>query len=536
MAFGRRKQDPTAAPQEDSVQLADPNREPDDNRQLLHQLLTHTGLSWILYSPWAATDLLRASAQIAPTLQRSTVKGKCFLSLDVDPATLWTVVQGTRGSAIVVFGSPESDIDTIFPRIAQPFESVRPPLSHGFVFSGSAPRTFAALLTDAELVPAWEVDEFRHISDQSGYTDLPGSIRWAARGWEPGPGKSLRRDFVDLDGDNVSVILLCDEYPKLVERVGESSDGDVSGLACLATAGGPYSLEWWNPAVMFTRPVPTGIGSPELLELAQTLCNDLAAGLATIRDRPAPAPHFSSRSFPIPVTGVAYTVTERVRESVPSGTSTFESVNERALRLRSARGSGFEHTLRGPGDELLSPPWITVNSAAVDQDSGRYVAAGRLTHQVWDMPPAHDLGAIDGRNGATFTEQGHPGGLMWPTVHLYAGSMTDATTIPLGADGNVISVDLHGRTGTIAALEFLGGSVAAVALHRDGQPRQLLTVVAAFRVPNRSSSVATANGSSFKEVCAPRWSRCPREDGCNSTWEARPGGQRHRPPSCQWRT
>lgn len=525
MAFGRNRRE--QGPSDDTVKLTDPGREPTNPRQLLHGFLTDAGLSVVLYGPLTAEDLLRRVANAAPILRQSSQVGGCFSSLDADPNTLWTAMQGSAGAAVGVFLAPDSDSLLVMKEIIQRFEALPDPLLHGFVTLGSAQPAFAALVADAEVVPAWEVDEFRHVPSQPGYTTYPASIRRAAMSWQRGPADSYRREFVDTDGETVTVSLVFDGYPMLLEQFAEAPSDDLSHLASLVDDG-PYQLQWWDPGVMFTRQVHAGVTATDLVKMAQSLCDDLAEGLARLREErsagsPALASSITSRSFTMPDHGLAYTVTERVRESVPDGMSTFDSINEMAAELRGARKSGFEYALRGSDDELLSPTWLTVVAAAMDGPTGRFVVGGHLTHEVWDLPPAYDLGAIDGRNWATFPQQGHGGGLKWPRTQLYVGSVPAGTAYPLTASTDVISVDLHGPSGTVGVLEFLGSSSSAVAVYPSGGPRRLLTVVEdiAGNEPLHFSGngewllLPTSNHSTLIEVASGRWTRI---DVGNTTW------------------
>src|SRR5664279_218539 len=282
MAFGRSRREQTPreqapreqAPRDDEVQLADPGRVDSDPRQFVHGMLTKCGLSVVLYGPLIAEDLLRRVAQAVPVLRRSSRMAGCILQLDADPETLWTVVQGSTGAAVVLFCSPESDIPLVM-EVLDRFKSLPAPLSHGLVTQGSAPRAFAAVIADAEVVPAWEIDEFRQVSPDPGYPALPASVRRAAMSWPRGPGDSYLREFVDSDGDTVTVGLAVDGYPMLIEKFGEAPTQDLSHLAPLVEQG-PYELKWWDPQVMFVRAVPAGITAAELEEIAQSMCNDLA--------------------------------------------------------------------------------------------------------------------------------------------------------------------------------------------------------------------------------------------------------------------
>ncbi|MCY1230733.1 hypothetical protein D9M72_431580 [compost metagenome] len=328
---------------------------------------------------------------------------------------------------------------------------------------GSGSPELVALIEAADVAPVWEVQEFRHIADADTFPTIPASVRRAARAWQRTGLDLYKQEFQDLDGDSVDVFLGLNEgFPVLVTTLGGVSGGDIDRLHSLA-ARGPYALERWDEAVVFTRSLRPGTEETELLEHAQLLVDDLAAGLAELRQANAPGlpPEPDGRSiwdklaagpgggvvlrgFNWPVTAAEFTTTERVRESIAEGESTFDSVDRLARELKAERGSGFEYAWRASGEDLISSTWLTVKSASVDTESGRVVATGHLTHEVWDMPPAHDLGAIDGRNAFSFTEQGHPGGLYWPSDNIYVGSLTTGALVPLDASTNVNSVDLDG--------------------------------------------------------------------------------------------
>ena len=183
------------------------------------------------------------------------------------------------------------------------------------------------------------------------------------------------------------------------------------------------------------------------------------------------------RQFEWPTDAVDYTLTERVREAVQEGNSTFDSVEKLAEHLHAIRGAGFEHSWRAAGDIRVSPSWLTLKDAAVDGESGRVVGVGHLTHEAFGMSPAHDLGAIDGRNAFGFTDAGHGGGLWMPTNALYVGSTRTGILTPLDAGWNFLSADIFGADGTVGTLDFLGSSAGCVAVYDASGKRRELTVI-----------------------------------------------------------
>jgi hypothetical protein len=365
------------------------------------------------------------------------------------------------------------------------------------VHLGSTVSDVVELVADGDVVPVWEVPDFAHI-EAGGYTTLPAGVRRAARSWNRLGLELYKRSVRDSDGDLMDVLLgLFGGRPALALGISPAPE-DKSTFQGI-TKRGPYSLEHMEDALAFVCSIPEGTDASALDELSQRMVDDFAAEWAKLRptgSAPAETPALplerdgrsiwdrleaaseestASRPFYWPALAV-YTTTERVRESVSEPDSTFETVNTLAHQLRAKRGSGFEYSWRASGDASISPSWLSIQSASLDPETGRAVASGHLAHEVWNFAPAHDLGAIDGRNAFSFTEQGHPGGLFMPSSSLYAGSALSGAFIPLDAGVNVISVDLHGPTGTVASLEYLGGSTGAASIYDTLGTRRLLTV------------------------------------------------------------
>jgi hypothetical protein len=490
---------PSAGTTGGQTSLADPGLDETDPRQLLYTLLSSSGLSLVLSGPVPVEEVLRVAVELAPSLRDSSHLGRGFFRLGKDPETTWTAVEGRHGASVVVACAPGSDSSLILEAILTPFQNAPRPLSLEMVHLGSSSPDAIRALTEVDVVPAWEAPAFAHLRTSSnGWATLRPWARRAARSWER-PGLELYgRTVQDVDGDSMHVLFgLIEGRTLLVLGLGPVAEyqGQYQALA----ENGPYWIEHIEGTVAFVREVPEGTDGAELEGLAQRIADDFATGVAALREAsaqsPTPAlpPEASDRPLwerleeateectagrPVHWPALAlYTVTERVREAVAEGESTFDSVNVLAHQLRARRRAGFEYSWRASGDSPISPSWLTIRSARLDPETGRAVACGHLTHEVWGMDPAHDLGAIDGRNNFTFTEQGHPNGLFWPASALYVGSARSGAFLPLDARANVVSVDLHGPSGTIGVLEHLGSSTGAVAVYEPAGRRRLLTVV-----------------------------------------------------------
>ncbi|MEU1899152.1 hypothetical protein ABZ512_12285 [Nocardiopsis dassonvillei] len=483
---------------EERTDIRDPGLEPGDPRQLLFTLLKGCGLSFVLVGPGPVEETLEEAVRLVPALCASSRMGNgLFFRLDQDPETFWTAVESPLGSAVIVSVTPGSDSQLLFRLVFQPFERAEPPFTRQLITEGSTGSGLAALIGAADVAPAWEVAALSDLAASDTFPTLPASVRRAVRSWERVGTDLYRRQVRDGNGNAVKVLLTLDEgRPRLVTAIGETASlGGLDRLAPL-TEPGPYVLEDWEGLVMVVRPVPLGVEEARLVEWSELLVKDIAAGFAALyladtqppppepatesvweRVEKAPSGSVPVRTFHLPAGPTDYTFTERVRESLPEEESTFDAIDLLARRLRESRGSGFGHAWRSDDDSALSPSWLTLTSAAVDQESGRVVGAGHLNHEAWDLPPAHDLGAIDGRNMSDFAEQGHTRGLFLPSAPLYIGSVRTGVLMPLDATVDLQSVDLHGATGVIAALGFLGHSTGAAFVYSPSGERRLLTVL-----------------------------------------------------------
>lgn len=464
----------------------------DDPRWAVSGLLDAMGMSVLLMAPTTIEHTLAEALRLAPVLTSSSPLGRGVMRLDADPETMWVAVESPSGSAVIVFGSPQSNSDLIFQRIVVPFESAPSPFQRGMVFAGSADESTVGVLVDYNIVAVTEFTPFEHIATSDGHAILPISARRAASHWKQLAAELYATVVNGGDGDDAQVYLArMNGRAELLTPIGEGSAPDwVAPLV----AEGAHRIEYLEPTVMLVTPTPTTSDGGELDAAARQLVNDAAAAFERAKNGAIAAPASrdvldiwaqiaAARAEPsggrrwVPSQDAPeVTIVECVRESGP-GDSTFESVDALARVLRQSRGTGFEHAWRSAEGALLSPEWLTVRSAVLDPASGRVVAAGHLTHTSVGMAPAHDLGALDGRNGFTFSEAAHGGGLLWPAQVLYVGSAHARMLLPLDATMNILAVDYEPLSGNIAVLQKLGSSAGAVSIVDASGRRYVLTTL-----------------------------------------------------------
>lgn len=470
-----------------TTEIRNPGLGSDEPRQLAFELLKAMGMTVLLTSPYPAEYVLGEAMRVAPTLARSTHLNRALMRLDADPATMWMAVESPTGSAILVFGSPESDTNLIMTQVMQPFESTAAPFARAIAFQGSADDDVAALLDGFDVVPVAEWSPFAERSE--GFAVLPITVRRAASTWERVGAELYRKNYPDADNADVFLTLQNGQV-ELWTTVGE---GSAPGWVAPLTSAGTHRIEMLDPAVAVATPLSLPVDAEGLDAAAVRLVSELSAAFEAARGDARPTlPATSaredlwagleaaadsmvpSRHWQRPEALPTVSVVERIRESLDE--PPFDTLDSIARQLREARGAGFEHAWRTGDAPPISPSWMTPRSAVVDPHSGRVVMAGHLTHQVWGLPPAHDLGAMDGRNRFTFSDAGHPGGIAWPVHTVYVGSVLTGTLVPLDATLSATSVDLHAHGG-IAVLHHLGSSTSAVSLFTPSGTRRVLTTV-----------------------------------------------------------
>ncbi|AIY03015.1 hypothetical protein ART_3416 [Arthrobacter sp. PAMC 25486] len=475
-----------------TANVRDPGLAADDPRQLLFGLLSDCGLSIVLSGQVTADVVISRAAQLMPILRRSTHIGRGFLKLNQDPNTVWTAVEGSRGSAVIVFCAPDSDNNLIFKEITLPLDSVAPPLSRELVTLGSTVPEVADIIDGADIAPVWEQLEFRAIGD-GDFSVMPASIRRAARSWNR-IGANLYKKQLDLtNGDEVDIYLgLYNNHPSLFTNTGENANSKLKFIQKLVDTK-LYSFEEWDETSVLMRHLAPGTDHAVLDQLAETMANDFVNTFADVRNallteipsEPESASIWAriemtpAGSFPVlPAEGPSpageFSFVERVRESYPEDSSAFDSINRAAQTLREERGACLSHSWRNDRGFPLSPSRITVTSASHDSKTGRIVAAGHPAHEMWDLPPALDLGAIDGRN-LSATDEWPSGGLLWPANRLYIGSSKTNMLVPFDCDANVISVDLDSKTSAIATFEQVDGRSGSISIRGNDGRRRFLT-------------------------------------------------------------
>lgn len=169
-----------------------------------------------------------------------------------------------------------------------------------------------------------------------------------------------------------------------------------------------------------------------------------------------------------------YVYTERIREALPDDQSTYDYLNTLGTWLIERRGHGFGYTTRTNTGQPTGPAWLNVHDQAVDPASGRIVLAGYPTHASFGLPPALDLGAIDGRNLVTFKDaEGRQIGLVAPNEQVYVGSLRTGTLVPYSFGREARSVDLDPHTGVAAVLSGYSGQGVVWLIEADGTRRSL---------------------------------------------------------------
>lgn len=480
-----------------TASLVPPSLPDQDPRKTVYGLLHACGLSVLLTSPYRVEHVLLEAISRAPVLASSSTVGGGFMRLDADPETYWVAVESPAGSAVIVFASPQSDSMLLTRGITIPFESSPSPFAREMVFQAETEPSVVALLTDYEVAPVTEFEPFSHIAQTEGHLNMPITVRRAARHWDRLTANDYIASFESAatgETEMVKVLLTLEAgRPELWTMINEQ--GHVPAWAQPMVDAGTHRIDAIDEQIFLITRLSAVEDSDALDAAARRLVADAFAAYATATRSAVPAMTSESRltdlwaridrisqaqpvgrKWDTPESMPEFGFIERVRESV-SGDSSFESVDQLARMLRQHRGTGFEYAWRGDGDQLLSPDWLTVRSAVVDVDSGHVVVAGHLSHSMWNLPPAHDLGGIDGRNRITFPEHGHEGGLLYPTFGVYVGSLRSGSLLPLDLTLNVIAVDLDARTGLIAVLHHLGGSTGAVTVISPTQDRRLLTVL-----------------------------------------------------------
>ena len=506
MAFGRNRQGPSEnTPESEPSGLVDcGDYEEGDPRYLFHQFLRGCGLTIVIQHPGTSGDLVRQVLPVVPHLARSTPARLGFHHFDHGSDLVWAVVENSYGSALVIFALPDADSMFLVQEVTDPLQQSG--LKPHFVMSGEAVLSLHPVLTDTDIAASQDLPGLRFEADTTA--TLSATLRRAAQHWERRKLDLYARDMTDADGDEVTVLLgLDDGHPVVVSTFSVPAQLDLSDLDPIADRG-PYEVRRLeSDQVMIIRSVGRQVSAQELEECAQTMVDDVAAGLSILRGDGGPAGSdvadlqfaYDTEWHSMPVwhrvaTGpgasvpvrrdlawpeweVPYTYIERIRDALPESDDPFEPADALGRELHQLRGSGFEYTWRAAGDGLLVPPRLSLHSAVVEPSTGKVAAIGHPTHVGWDMAPAFDLGAITGSNGLSFPAAGHRGGWTWPAAMLYVGSTRSGLLTPLDGSVGAISVDLDRNSGALAVLHQITGSIFAVTHYPEASDRRTITAI-----------------------------------------------------------
>ncbi|MEV6414818.1 hypothetical protein [Kribbella sp. NPDC051718] len=239
----------------------------------------------------------------------------------------------------------------------------------------------------------------------------------------------------------------------------------------------------------------------------------------------APAGRHPGRVGVIGLPAAEFTVSESIKHSPSVAGKDFDRVNALGHALQDHQGSGFERTVRSDAGQRMNPGWLTTRSLVHDPAGGRIAAAAHLNHTGLGLPPALDLGAMDGRNMISWREHN---GMVYPAGNLYCGSDRSGALVPALMNADIISVDLWPSTGSMAMFESWGGSLGSVALIDGGGSHRLLTFIDGvsggeeLRFSPDGGWLLLDGGSKawLVEVVTGRWMRAPVENA--AWWPLRP--------------
>ena len=158
------------------------------------------------YGDIAVEELLNKVAQAAPFLTEATKLGDGeFLGWE-DQNKFWWAVDAPDGAAAFVVSDDPQWMDNHF----QELRATPPiPLKHHQISAERPPEELLEILTEGQVVPAWESPDFAHLDDGRGFPVLPAKVREAARGWIDTPYGELAREYT-LNGLETTAFVALD--------------------------------------------------------------------------------------------------------------------------------------------------------------------------------------------------------------------------------------------------------------------------------------------------------------------------------------
>ncbi len=171
-----------------------------------------------------------------------------------------------------------------------------------------------------------------------------------------------------------------------------------------------------------------------------------------------------------------YLFVETVRALLPPEQDTFPEVEALAERLIARRGCGFGGAAFDDRGQLISPPWVAAQSAAVDPSRGRVSIGASVSHMAFDLPPALDLGARDGHN-LTGWRGPAPQGMFLPHNHLFLGNLMDGWLEMEPVGGSIYAHDVSPDGSELAVLEKWAADFLVWLIDAETGERRLITIL-----------------------------------------------------------
>ena len=180
-----RKHEPASEPK---FYLANPGYASHDLTQVVHSFFCATGMSFVVHGPGSAEQLFDAVSRVAPVFGRIEPFGIGLGMLLGERSLPCAVVSGPMGSAVVVFGHPEADMEFVIENIADPIQTVQHPWRSCTFFGNETTDGVAVQnINNARGVPLWNFARFASFAPASEERRLvPSELRAALldAGWE----------------------------------------------------------------------------------------------------------------------------------------------------------------------------------------------------------------------------------------------------------------------------------------------------------------------------------------------------------------
>ena len=202
------------APQEDAADVV--VRPAENTAKHASQHFAATLAPSAIYGDVDMAELLRKVAKSAPVLKEAHKLGDGeFLGWeDENEGKFWWVVEAPDGAAALIVSDDKEWLGQHFKKL----QSKPPkPLKHHQIGDERPPEGLLTILTEGQVVPAWESPEFAHLDDGKGYPVLPAQVRRAAADWIETPYGELAREYT-LNGLETTAFVAVDHLVGLGDK------------------------------------------------------------------------------------------------------------------------------------------------------------------------------------------------------------------------------------------------------------------------------------------------------------------------------